>query len=77
MQVKANSLGYLKSVDSEDNLTHFWLLELPRKIVSDQHPMIVFDWQGINSRQHPTTQVFLHAGCPLCHPTSSVKALMA
>jgi len=27
-------------------------------------------------RQHPTTQ-FLHAGCPSCCPTNSVKALKA
>jgi len=27
--------------------------------------------------QHPTTQVFLQAGCPSCHPTNSVKALKA
>jgi len=26
--------------------------------------------------QHPTTQL-LHAGCPSCHPTNSVKALKA
>jgi len=26
--------------------------------------------------QHPTTQ-FLQAGCPLCHPTNSVKAMKA
>ena len=25
--------------------------------------------------QHPTTQFFLQAGCPSCHPTNSVKAL--
>jgi len=27
--------------------------------------------------QHPTTQVFLQAGCPFCRPTDSVKALKA
>jgi len=26
---------------------------------------------------NPTTQVFLQAGCPSCHPTNSVKALKA
>jgi len=25
--------------------------------------------------QHPTTQGFLQAGCPSCHPTNSIKAL--
>jgi len=27
--------------------------------------------------QHPTTLVFLQAGCPFCRPTNSVKALKA
>ena len=27
--------------------------------------------------QHPTTQFFLQAACPSCHPTNSVKALKA
>jgi len=27
--------------------------------------------------QHPTTQFFLQAGCPSCHPTNSIKALKA
>ena len=27
--------------------------------------------------QHPTTQVFLQAGCPSCCPTNSIKALKA
>jgi len=32
---------------------------------------------SLQTDNHPTTQFFLQAGCPSCHPTNGVSALKA
>ena len=39
------------------------------------HMHVCISLQTDNHANTPTTQVFLQAGCPSCHPTNSVTAL--
>jgi len=41
------------------------------------HVQVCTSLQTDNHASTPTTQFFLQAGCPSCHPTNSVKALKA